>query len=59
MSSRKRSATITPASAATVCDESDCREVELLATVDPYGEYPARDLCPVHRVEYLREVYAE
>lgn len=49
-------ATITPREDGTGCDEPGCEADELLATVDPNGEYPARTLCPTHRVVYLREV---
>jgi hypothetical protein len=51
-----RDATITPEADGTICEEPGCDAEDLLATVDPDGDHPARTLCPTHRVAYLREV---
>lgn len=51
-------ATITPSEGSDGCEETGCGRTNLLAEVDP-ASAPSRVLCPVHRVEYLREVCTE
>lgn len=49
-------ATITPRPTADGCERDDCDACELLALVEPDGVDEHRVLCPMHRVEWLREV---
>ena len=51
-----QNATITPRPNASGCDEDGCDTAELLALVDPDAVNESRILCPLHRVQWLREV---
>jgi len=53
---RELEATITPKPDAACCGATGCDADNLLGLVEPDGVDKRRVLCPLHRVEWLREV---